>query len=119
MDTFPAESLPTEIMQDTHAESFFSNFKEVSTEDITSYINNAPNKYCPQVGPLPTELIKQHIDILGPIFTNIVNKSISSGTVPQAYKEAVVTPIIKKKTLEPTFANFRPMSNHLSLKSRR
>ena len=88
-------------------QSQLTNFKEVSTENITRYINNEPNKYCSQVDPLPTELIKKNIDILGPIFTNIVNKSISSGSVPQAYKEAVVIPIIKNKTLEPTFANFK------------
>ena len=116
VDTFPADSLPTEIMQDTHAESQLTNFKEVSTEDITRYINNEPNKYCSQVDPLPTELIKKNIDILGPIFTNIVNKSISSGSVPQAYKEAVVTPIIKKKTLEPKILDLC-RTYHSSLKS--
>ena len=31
--------------------------------------------------------------------------------MPNAYKQAIVTPIIKKSNLEPTFSNFRPVSN--------
>ena len=78
----------------------FSGFDEVSEKDIMRYISKAPGKYCPLVDPLPTELIKANIDILCPILTKIVNKSITSGTVPHAFKEAVVSRFIKKPNLK-------------------
>ena len=80
---------------------------------LTNLYNHQVNlyKHCPLVDPLPTELVKTNVDILGPIFTTIINRSLASGSVPQAYKEAVVSPIIKKSTQEPTFSNFRPVSN--------
>ena len=55
VDTFPTDScLPTDITLDTHTKSLFMNIKAVPTDDIIRYINNTPNKYCPQVDPLPT-----------------------------------------------------------------
>ena len=112
MNTFPTDQcLSTEITSNNHIKSSFTRFKEVSVKDITHYINRVPNKYCPQVDTLPIELINKNVDILAPIFTTIVNKSISSGVVPNAYKEAVVTPIIKKTSPKPTFSIFRPVSN--------
>ena len=112
VDTFPTdEGLPIEKSMGGMDYTKFTQFKEVSIQDISRYINRAPTKYCPQVDPLPTALLKKNMDILGPTLTTIVNRSISSGIVPYAYKQAVVTPIIKKPTLEPTFSNFRPVSN--------
>ena len=112
VDTFPTENSSTTETITTDSEDIkFTHFKEVSVHDITRYVNQAPNKYCPLVDPLPTSLVKANIDILGPTLTRIVNRSISTGIVPQAYKQAVVTPIIKKATLEPTLSNYRPVSN--------
>ena len=112
VNTFPTnDRLPTEANQDTSDDPKFTKFNEVSLQDIVRYIGKAPNKYCPQVDPLPTALLKANMDILGPIITVIVNRSISSGIVPSAYKEAVVIPIIKKPSLKPIFSNFRPVSN--------
>ena len=108
----PNEPLPMDAaMTDKAADTEFTNFEPISVKEIKRYIMKAPNKYCPQVDPLPTELIESSIDILAPTLATIVNKSITSGIVPQAYKEAVVSPIIKKSNLEPTLANFRPVSN--------
>ena len=59
--------------------SQFTNFREVTDEDIVKYIRRAPNKYCAQLDPLPTQLVKDNIDILAPKLTNFVNKSLRSG----------------------------------------
>ena len=50
--------------------------------------------------------------MLLPAFTNIVNLSMSSSTIPQQFKDAVVTPILKKAPLNPAILkNYRPVSN--------
>ncbi len=41
----------------------------------------------------------------------IVNASLASGLVPDLLKHAVITPIIKKSSLDPQdFSNYRPVS---------
>ena len=53
-----------------------------------------------------------NIDIIVPCITSIINQSLSSGTVPQCFKDAIVTPLLKKKNLSiEEFKNFRPVSN--------
>lgn len=44
--------------------------------------------------------------------TAIINKSLSSGIVPPEFKRAIVTPILKKPTLDQNdLKNYRPVSN--------
>ena len=48
------------------------------------------------VDPAPTKLILELIDVLLPVFQKIVSLSLTSGTVPIAFKKAVVKPLITK-----------------------
>ena len=44
-------------------------------------------------------------------FFLLINTSLSTGSVPAAFKHAVVQPLIKKKNLDPSdLSNFRPIS---------
>ena len=44
--------------------------------------------------------------------TDIINTSLSSGDVPQSYKHALVSPLLKKDTLDKeVLKNYRPVSN--------
>ena len=47
-----------------------------------------------------------------PIITNIVNVSMCTGNFPSTLKNAIVTPILKKPSLDPNvLKNYRPISN--------
>ena len=60
---------------------------------------------------LPTFLIKECSDILLPSITKLVNCSLMEGYIPDGFKTAVVSPIIKKATLSvDDFTNYRPVS---------
>ena len=49
---------------------------------------------------------------------HIINESLTSGTVPLIFKYSIITPIIKKPSLDPSsFNNYRPISN-LSIRSK-
>ena len=62
--------------------------------------------------PIPTHVLKDHDSSLVPIITKMVNISMSSGTVPPSVKMALVTPLLKKSTLDPNILkNYRPVSN--------
>lgn len=62
--------------------------------------------------PLPTKLLKQVFSCLASDILNIVNTSLLSGTFPSCLKHALVTPLLKKHTLDPLACeSYRPISN--------
>jgi len=62
--------------------------------------------------PMPTWLLKDCIDVLLPILTDIMNASLEQGIFPSLFKKSLVHPLIKKDNLDAdVFANYRPISN--------
>ena len=56
--------------------------------------------------------MKVAVGALAPIITRIVNGSLMSGVFPSCYKEALVTPLLKKQSLDCNLLqNYRPVSN--------
>jgi hypothetical protein len=88
-----------------------SQFDLLSDEEVVKAINNAPTKSC-TLDPVPTWFLKQNIQTFTPIITRIINESLSKGTFPQSLKHSVVTPLIKKPSLDRNvLKNYRPVSN--------
>jgi hypothetical protein len=84
--------------------------KPTSEDEITKLIKKSPCKSC-DLDPVPTFLLKECLDVLAPIICKLVNLSLKTGVVPDAMKEAMVTPLLKKSTLPPIMKNYRPVSN--------
>ena len=62
--------------------------------------------------PIPTWLGKQHIDVLLPTLCRIINTSLQSGVFPDELHRAIVTPVLKKVSLDRNeLKNYRPVSN--------
>ena len=76
----------------------FDAFNPLSDDAIHKLILSSPTK-SGLVDPWPTFLVKECIDILLPSITRLVNYSLSEGHVPDGFKKAVVTPLIKKASL--------------------
>ena len=90
-------------------------FDLLSEKDITEYIKHAPGKSC-LLDTIPTWFVKQHVEVFAPIITCIVNKSLSTGVFPESLKHAIVSPIIKKPSLNPEILkNNRPVSSIIYL----
>ena len=88
-----------------------SQFKPIQEEDLKKIIINSPTKSC-CLDPIPTSLLKKCIDPLLPFITETVNLSLLTGTVPQLFKSAVITPLLKKPSLDfNILKNYRPVSN--------
>ena len=95
----------------------FSNFRPATESEISRILFNCPNKQSDS-DPIPTWLLKECASVLTPVITNIVNLSLSSGNFHSTLKEAIVSPLLKKSTLEKDeLSNYRPISN-LSLISK-
>ena len=83
---------------------------QVSQNEIAKIISKSHTKSC-LLDPLPTFLIKECIDILLPSITKLVNFSLSEGLVPDGFKKAVVTLLIKKASLPvENLKNYCPVS---------
>ena len=66
--------------------------------------------------PIPTKSLYKTLEVLLPTVTNILNKSLTSGTVPSYFKTAVVKPLFRKLSLDPNeLINYRPTSNLATL----
>ena len=87
-------------------ENILNKFQPASVDEGKKII---PSKSC----SLDTiNLLKQCVDILSPIITDIVSMSITSGFIPSSMKEAIVTPLLKKTSLDPDqLKNYRPVSS--------
>ena len=80
------------------------------TESEVKKILSKMSKSC-KLDPVPLWLIKECFDEFLPSITNILNLSLSSGTVPAKLKHAIIRPLLKKRGLDLELKNYRPVSN--------
>ena len=86
-------------------------FQPVSVEEVVKIVNESPTKSC-SADPIPTWLLKKHMDVVGSVITRIVNLSLESGIFPSSMKMAQVVPLLKKPSLDSEqLKNYRPVSN--------
>jgi hypothetical protein len=91
--------------------SVLEEWQQTTVDEIIKLVNQSPNKQC-DLDPIPTFLLKQCIDILAPVITSIVNRSLHSGIFPDSFKLAIIRPLLKKPSLDKDqFNNYRPVSN--------
>jgi hypothetical protein len=86
-------------------------FVPLSIADVTTAVRQLPDKQC-EFDPMPTSLLKSHVDVFVPYLTELFNISLSHGIVPSSFKSAYITPLIKKSNLDPAdVKSYRPISN--------
>ena len=70
-----------------------------------------PSKSC-ALDILPMWLLKENIEVVVKPITSIINVSLSTGIFPSKLREAVVSPLLKKPSLDKeVLKNYRPVSN--------
>ena len=88
-----------------------NNLISATSDKIRDVIASCPNKSC-QLDAITTWLVKQCVDQLLPLLTSIINESLTKGEFPNDFKNAIVTPLLKKPSLdEDELKNYRPVSN--------
>ena len=98
-------------VSDLSCGSSLTEFYPVSPDKLSQLLAGSGLKVCLH-DPLPSLLMKNCVDVLLPIVSDIVNCSLDSYTVPHVMKEALVRPILKKASLDhEQLKNYRPISN--------
>ncbi len=98
-----------------------NNFITTNTQSLTSFsplsetevskliLSNHPTT-CP-LDPIPTHLLQVISSSVIPALTHIINTSLQTGTFPTAFKQAWVSPLLKKPYLNPALLeNYRQVS---------
>ena len=73
-------------------------------------VKKAPSKSF-KSDPIPTTLLKDHLDTILSSLTLMINESLEHGEFSPELTEALLHPLLKKSGLEVIFKNFRPVSN--------
>ena len=94
-----------------HLSSVLSTLAPITSATLTKLIASAPSKHC-ELDPIPTHLLKLVVHELTPLILQVVNTSLQTGTFPDEFKTAIVSPRLKKSNLDPEcLNNYRPVSN--------
>ena len=107
----PSDAQPTRPAIDNECGHTLSEFSPANTAATCRLIQTCPSKHC-SLDPLPTSLLKANVNVIAPTLTRIINLSLESATVPADMKSALITPVLKKTSLDSNeLMNYRPISN--------
>ena len=94
----------------TQTKHSFSSFSIPSITTIIKFLNASQSSSA--TDPLPLTLITLFSPQLANKLLPIFSHSLTTGIVPKSFKCAIITPIIKKPSLDPSELNhYRPISN--------
>ena len=89
----PDRPIPTNLI--VFSGTAFAEFQLVTEDFVKTVLQEMIKKSC-DLDPIPTSVLYDCLDKIIPIVTNIMNKSLSSGILPQCFKHALVKPLLKK-----------------------
>uniref|UniRef100_A0A803SUT5 Reverse transcriptase domain-containing protein n=1 Tax=Anolis carolinensis TaxID=28377 RepID=A0A803SUT5_ANOCA len=105
------EALPGEVTEASVCSILWDSFQFVQPDDVDKILGAVRATTC-VLDPCPSWLLKQASGGLVDWFVAIINASLGQGKFPSSLKQAVVRPILKKASLDPTNpCNYRPISN--------
>ena len=81
LNTSTAKANTNYIEDDYETEHRFDTFQTLNDDEVLRIINKSATKSC-ELDALPMHLLKEHIDIVLPSITSIVNASLQSSTMP-------------------------------------
>ena len=86
-----------------------SDFRATTETEVYNICMNTKKTY--SLDPLHTSVLQPCFQSFDPAYTHIINMSLSQGKVPVSLKEAIVTPLLMKQSLDPdVLSNYRLVS---------
>ena len=113
IDKFKNHQSIIEILNHTHSNMYFS-FETITTGYLASLIRKLDTSKSIQKDDIPTNILKENIDIVASILNENINYSFTSCIFPEELKIAEVIPIYKKDS-KTDKSNYRPVSLLLNI----
>ena len=109
LDTLSITDAPVlPLIDDAIITCELSEFFSTSEDELSGLVKKIAAK-SRSLGPVPASLLLYCIDDLLPIIKRVVNLSFNSASKPSSMKNAVLSPLLKKPSLDfEIFSNFRP-----------
>ena len=82
---------------------------EVEVQDVVEYISNLNINKAARIDGISTKFIRASPHCMALLLTKLINKSVLSSTIPDCWKVAIVTPILKSQNSN-SLSNFHPIS---------
>ncbi len=103
--------LTQDIQQTTStAQTHIFSFCPLTEAEVSKLLLSSHPTTCP-LDPIPSHLLQAISPTLLPALTHTINTSLLTGIFPTAFKQAQVTPLLKKTTLNTSLLeNYRPVS---------
>ena len=112
LDTLSITDAPAfPLIDDAIITCELSEFSPTSEDELSGLVKKIAAKSC-SLDPVPASLLRYCIDDLLPIIKRVVNLSFNSASMPSSMRNAVLSPLLKKPSLDfEIFSNFRPVYN--------
>jgi len=111
LDRVPGRVLTGNFFVAPAHSAVFEEFELVSLSSLGEIVKSLKPTNCP-LDIIPARVLRLVFNIVGPGLMVFINSCLCLGTVPAAFKHAVVRPLLKKPNLDPTaLSNFRPVSH--------
>ena len=86
-------------------------FSPITFTNLTSIIKSVSSFFC-SLDLIPPKILNDLSSFFYPIIINIINFSLATSKFPTSFKSSIVTPILKKPSLDSSIiSNYRPISN--------
>uniref|UniRef100_A0A4W3J1A7 Reverse transcriptase domain-containing protein n=1 Tax=Callorhinchus milii TaxID=7868 RepID=A0A4W3J1A7_CALMI len=93
-----------------HPFSLYS-FDPISPSSLTTTVRKLKPTTC-SLDPIPISFLVSQVHLLAPLLSDIINLSLSTSSVPTLLKTAIITPILKKPSLDPSLhSSYCPICN--------
>ena len=100
----------TKIKQKMQGRNIRFHFRIMKQKEIKKIIKKMKSKESAGLDGISMKFIKEHIDIMTPVLTDVINASLMQGTFPEIWKMAKVTALFKNKGERCKKENYRPIS---------
>ena len=102
----PDRSIPIDTV-----ETLFAEFQLIIGECVKAVLQEMQQKSC-DLDPILDSILYDCLEEITPIIADIINKSLSSGVVPQCFKHDCVISLLKKANLDPNcLRNYHSVSS--------
>ena len=88
----PDIPLDVSSSSDLHCTTVWNELTAVSEADVMEIITKSLSPSC-LLDPLPSWIVKKHLDVLLLVITSVVNRSLAEGVVPEPLKTAIIVPL--------------------------
>ena len=96
----------------------FLQFEIFSCDTAKQIIRSLSSKSC-SLDPVPTHILKNHLDVIRPVIIAIVNESLTSGEFPSPLKRSLIRLVLKKPDLDKDVLKKLPTCRQYAFPSKR